>query len=117
MTLIVTATHRRRKNCPACTFPRHRDIRSYEFTSVSDVCNFTPHLVHLTDSWTGDSEINILLGRTYVLPKGSLTPILSPAPPAERSNECRKQYPPSPCIRGYHVTLQAGSYNATASEE
>jgi len=104
MTLIVTATHRRRKTSPTCTFPRHRDIRSYDFTSVDDVCNFTLHLVHWTDSWTGASEISVLLGRTYVLPKWSLTPILSPAPPAERSNESmsvESNVPPSPCYRGY----------------
>src|SRR6218665_425957 len=103
MTLIVTAAHRRRKTSPTCTFPRHRDIRSYDFTSVDDVCNFTLHLVHFTDSWTGASEINILLGRICVLPKWSLTPILSPAPPAESSNESmsvESNVPPSPCIPG-----------------
>src|SRR6218665_882900 len=84
---------------------RHRDIRSYDFTSVDDVCNLTLRLVHRTDSWTRDSEIN---GRTYVLPKWSLTPILSSAPPAERSNESmsvERNAPPSPCYRG-HITRQ-----------
>src|SRR6218665_2554885 len=110
MTLIVTATHRRRKNSPF--FPRHTE--TYDLTiSLQWMMYVTSHYIWFTERRTGPGtpKINVLLGRTYVLPIWSLTPILSPAPPAERSNESmsvENNAPPSPCSRGYHRDPASG---------